>query len=222
MLSKSRENSKTINELKNKENYYSSHISVRDHSEETYAISLTTENKDILTQRIDNLNQKKKEFIEKLYNNLEYMSSLKSMILKERNNLNKIQERLNITKDNSQNLQLTSKCLQQNFIEHSKKTYRLFSLSKDLKEEVHLMNGLIYSQSKNVGNLTTEISKQKQELLKEKEKVKDKAFSLEKDNKMKKDNIKESILQLEKMKKSKISTETHYFRLILGLDLIKR
>ena len=46
------------------------------------------------------------------------------------------------------------------------------------------MNGLLYSQSKNLGSLTTDISKQKQELLKEKEKVKEKAFSLEKENKI--------------------------------------
>ncbi len=222
MLSKSRDNTKAINELNNKENYYSSFITENGHTEDSYPVSLTTENKDILSQRIENLNRKKKEFTEKYYNDLEYMNSLKSMIEKERNNLNKIHERINNIRDNSQNIQLTSKCLQQNFVEQSKKTYRLFSLSKDLKEEVHMMNGLLYSQSKNLGNLSTEISKQKQELQKEREKVKEKAFSLEKENKTKKAQIKDEILHIEKMKKSKTSTETQYFRIILGLDLIKR
>ena len=138
------------------------------------SMSLTKDAREALLQRIEQMNNTKRDYQEKYKNDIEYNNTLKCLIEKERLNLNKISENIILFKENSKGIQLTNKCLDQNYSEKTQKSHKITTLSQDFKEEVVRMNGLIHTQNNTVENVSNTINKQKLELNKSKEQVKEK------------------------------------------------
>ena len=96
------------------------------------------------------------------------------MIERERLNLNKICENIISLKENSKGIDLTKKSLAQNYTEKVRKNQKINSLSRDFKDEVQRLKGLINTQINNVENVSINIDRQKIELQMSKEQLKEK------------------------------------------------
>lgn len=180
------------------------------------------ENKELILNRIEHLKKIKRDFIEKFKKDMEYNSSLKSMIERERLNLNKICENIISLKENSKGIDLTKKSLAQNYTEKVRKNQKINSLSRDFKDEVQRLKGLINTQINNVENVSINIDRQKIELQMSKEQLKEKNIHLEDRNKIKKQEVKDLIVDVGKVKNINKVKENHFFKVIIGLDLLKR
>jgi hypothetical protein len=209
--------------LKRDEDLYSSLISGHRKDDNEYgSVILASDAKQALLLRMDQMNNTKREYLEKLKLDIEYNNTLKCQIEMERLNLNKICENINLLKLNSNGILLTNKCLDQNYSEQSRKSQKITSLSKDFKDEVVRMNGLIYLQNNRVNCVSNTINKHIVEIQKCKDQVKEKNYVFENNTKLKKLEIIEVINDVEKYKKIKKNKENYFFKVILGLDLIKR
>ena len=140
---------------------------------------------------------------------MEYNSSLKSMIERERLNLNKICENIISLKENSKGIDLTKKSLAQNYTEKVRKNQKINSLSRDFKDEVQRLKGLINTQINNVENVSINIDRQKIELQMSKEQLKEKNIHLEDRNKIKKQEVKDLIVDVGKVKNINKVKEAH-------------
>ncbi len=180
------------------------------------------EDKHMIMNEIENLKKIKKDYMDNLDINSEYRSSLLNMINNEKLNLARLNEKIIRTKEYLANIKLSKVNINQNEEENVKRSLNLEKTSNNLKSEIERMHSLIIMQSNHVDSLVNSINKKKIDMKKEKENVKDKSKMYEVETKQKKEEIRCKILQMEKLKTSKINKENFFIKIVLGLDIIQK
>ena len=173
-------------------------------------------------KKIDFLNKKNSDLESKLIVEKEYTATLINMISNDKLNIKNFDNKYNELSDKSKKIKLSMKNIDMNIQESSRKGVNLNGMSGNLKEEIERMNKLIYMQHNKVGYISQSLDRQTMDIVQDKKIVKDKYLVMEREAKLKKDDIKQMINDAEKTKNIKLNSENRACRIILGLDLIKR
>ena len=214
-----KENAGTIDHLRKQEQLFESLITNENHS----LIEENMENKDDQFQiRIDFLKNKINDLQSKLIVETEYSTTLLNMISNDKCNIKTFDNKYMELNDKSKKIKLSMKNIEVNIKESSRKGITLHEMTGNLKEEIDRMNKLIYMQHNKVGYISHSLDRQTMDIVKDKKIGKDKYMIMEREAKIKKDEMKQFIIEAEKTKNIKLNSENHACRIVLGLDLIKR
>jgi hypothetical protein len=175
-----------------------------------------------LQKRIEVLVDKKKEILKKSEIETEYRNSIREMIENERKDHKFYVEQCFEVSEKMGKINLSHKNLQDNAKSTTKKTTNMKRVKKDLNEDIAKMNSLLSLQYNKIESMKQEIDFETQKMLKEKDRVKDKYIVMERETKLKKDDLKNKIKKTESLKKNKINEDNYIIKIVLGLDLTKR
>ncbi len=175
-----------------------------------------------LADKVISLNKAKNDEIIKKTNEVEFTTSLIHKIETEKLNLFHLHKQKVEIIDKLSKIELSYKNIDKSSVISNIKSRNMETLSMNLKNEIKMMNNLIYIQNNKKGDIEQNVQRYQTEIIKSKENLKTKNVSLEKIVRSQKDTIKNNINTVSVMKSSKVIKEKEVIRLILGLDIIKR
>ncbi len=175
-----------------------------------------------LADKVISLNKAKNDEIIKKTNEIEYTTSLIHKIETEKLNLFHLHKQKVEIIDKLSKIELSYKNIDKSSVISNIKSRNMGTLSMNLKNEIKMMNNLIYIQNNKKVDIEQNVQRYQTEIIKSKENLKTKNISLEKMVRTQKDTIKNNITTVSIMKSSKVVKEKEVIRLILGLDIIKR
>ena len=175
-----------------------------------------------LKAKVENLQSKKKDYLNKVSHELDYAEILKNKLKNERQNLLYYTEFEIEVKDKLNKISFFSKNLNINQNQTIRKSRNLNTISSDLNEKIQKTNSLIFMQTSKCEDLFNVLKFQKSELDTEKDKIRNKNNFLEKNIVSKKKELKELISTVDKVKTNKVTRENIVIKLILGLNLLKK
>ena len=214
-----KDNLRIINYLQKQEQKYEEIITNDTH---TLILEKNENSEEESQKKIDLVNFRNSEINNKRTCENEYSSSLMNMISNEKSNIKVYEEKIHEMRDKIMKIKLSTKIIELNMKENTKKGNNLTEMTKNLKSEINRMNKMIYMQFNKVGFITQTVNRQTDDVIQEKKSIKDNYMVKEREAILRKDEMRRLIDEAEKSKNIKLNNEIHICKNVLGLDLIKR
>jgi hypothetical protein len=185
-------------------------------------IEQVSESKDEVEVRIHQLNNKKEELKVRLKDEEEYTNTLLYMIHNEKQQLEKLNERLVVSQEKIIAIKHSKINFSANHEIHAKKKHNADILKRQIKTELYKLDDIISYQDNNLNEMNTKVDKKDESIKTMRKSLDMKNKELQNQVVTTKDRIEKNIVLYEEQQKTKTGQELKYITVILGLDIIKR
>jgi hypothetical protein len=214
----------TYGKTENKINDYKSYREINLEKEKIAIrnIEQVAESKEEVEAKIYTLNSKKEELKVKLKDEEEYTNTLLYMIHNEKQQLEKLNEKLVVSQEKIIAIKHSKINFSSNHEIHAKKKYNADIVKRQIRTELHKLDDIITYQDNNLNELNSKVEKKDRFIKSARKSLEGKNKELQSQVITTKERIEKNIVLYEEQQRTKTAQELKYITVILGLDIIKR